>query len=165
VNANIQHAAWLSKTGLKDRLWTDKAIATFLCPPKYAGPVKACRREDVEMAENTAAFKDWMHDRCHSLGKRGVLEEGILSMRLTPPQRELLASIAAGEIIRHVEDKPEMFKSHRPSARIPGANQLLEPDSAVEENAYHTRRTLCAGVFLNAVIAPAHQNGSGERPF
>jgi len=61
-----------------------------------------------------------------------VLEEGILSMRLTPPQRELLASIAVGEIIRRVEDKPEMFKSHRPSARILGANQLLEPGSAVE---------------------------------
>ncbi|EIQ9462809.1 hypothetical protein WDR71_003210 [Escherichia coli] len=53
-------------------------------------------------------------------------------MRLTPPQRELLASIAAGEIIRRIEDKPEMFKSHRPSARILGANQLLEPGSAVE---------------------------------
>ncbi len=107
------HAAWLSKTGLKDRLWTDKAIATFLGQPKKAGPVKAWRRQDVTGAESTAAFKDWMQGRCRSLVKRGVLEEEILNVKLTTPQRELLASIAAGASIRRVEEKPERFKWYR----------------------------------------------------
>ncbi|EAB8478309.1 hypothetical protein AU894_19210 [Salmonella enterica subsp. enterica] len=35
------HAIWLSRQGLKARLWTDKAIMAFLPPPQKAGPMRA----------------------------------------------------------------------------------------------------------------------------
>lgn len=58
------HSTWISKQGLKkERLWTDKAIATFLGEPENAGPIKAWRRSDVRRAEKTAAFKKWMIER------------------------------------------------------------------------------------------------------
>lgn len=107
------HAVWISKTGLKDRLWTDKAIAEFLRPPMDAGPVMAWRRVDVAKVESTAEFKEWMQGRCRTLAKRGVLSEALFSVTLTQAQRDLLQSIAAGVSVRRTEEKPEHFRWYK----------------------------------------------------
>ncbi|NHB98702.1 hypothetical protein C5470_21210 [Photorhabdus stackebrandtii] len=57
------HAKWISKQGLKERLWTDKAIAEFLGKPLNAGPIMAWKREDVLKTEKSPAFKAWMVKR------------------------------------------------------------------------------------------------------
>ncbi|EBX6017809.1 hypothetical protein EVG59_07030 [Salmonella enterica subsp. enterica serovar Dortmund] len=64
---------WISKSGLKDRLWTDKAIAEFLGKPRNAGPIKAWTREEVLQAEKIPAFKVWMKKRRTRLIARGKL--------------------------------------------------------------------------------------------
>lgn len=70
------HEKWLSRSGLKARLWTDKAIAEFLGKPRDAGPIKAWRRQDVLAAEKTPAFKAWMKQRRAWLAKRNLLPAG-----------------------------------------------------------------------------------------
>lgn len=35
------HSEWISKHGLKKRLWTDKAISEFLGKAQKAGPIMA----------------------------------------------------------------------------------------------------------------------------
>lgn len=50
------HSEWISKSGLKARLWTDKAIAEFPGKPEKAGPIMAWRRKDVQKAERSPAF-------------------------------------------------------------------------------------------------------------
>lgn len=47
------HSEWISKSGLKARLWTDKVIAEFLGKPEKAGPIMAWRRKDVQKAERS----------------------------------------------------------------------------------------------------------------
>ena len=67
------HAKWLSKSGLKQRLWTDKAITQFLDEPCDAGPIKAWSRENVLQVESSAEFKAWMVQRRTWLAARGKL--------------------------------------------------------------------------------------------
>ncbi len=57
------HMTWFSRKGLKDRLWTDKAIREFLPPPQKAGPIQAWLRKDVLAAEKKAGFRAWMEKR------------------------------------------------------------------------------------------------------
>jgi hypothetical protein len=68
------HATWISKAGLKDRLWTDKAITDFLGKPADAGPIKAWKIAEVEAAEKTEGFKAWLKTRKAWLASRGKLE-------------------------------------------------------------------------------------------
>ncbi|EMD5224792.1 hypothetical protein VQ422_004764 [Salmonella enterica] len=56
------HAVWLSRQGLKARLWTDKAIM-FLPPPQKAGPIHVWRKKDVPAAEKQPDFQAWMAKR------------------------------------------------------------------------------------------------------
>ena len=71
--SKIWHAKWLSKKGLKDRLWTDQAIKDFLGKPKAAGPINAWLRKDVLRAESKPEFVAWMEKRRKWLAKRGKL--------------------------------------------------------------------------------------------
>lgn len=57
------HARWISKKGLKNRLWTDKAIGSFLSKPKKAGKIMAWPRTEVLTAEKTPEFMAWMEKR------------------------------------------------------------------------------------------------------
>ena len=68
-------ANWISRQGLKARLWTDKAIATFLPPPQNAGPINAWRRKDVLTAEEQPDFQAWMATRREWLDARCRLPE------------------------------------------------------------------------------------------
>lgn len=68
------HAKWISRAGLKARLWTDKAISEFLKAPKDAGPIKAWLRKDVEAAEQTLGFKAWIRERRAKLIAKGKLD-------------------------------------------------------------------------------------------
>ena len=69
------HAIWISRQGLKERLWTDKAIATFLPVPQKAGPIRAWRKKDVLAAEKHPAFQAWMAERRTWLDARCRLPE------------------------------------------------------------------------------------------
>ncbi|SQD10765.1 Uncharacterised protein [Citrobacter freundii] len=51
------HTEWISKSGLKARLWTDKAISDFLGKPQKAGPIMAWKQKEVLQVENTPAFQ------------------------------------------------------------------------------------------------------------
>lgn len=73
---NDWHDKWLSRSGLKARLWTDKAIAEFLGKPLNAGPIKAWKRKDVLAVEKTPAFRAWMKQRRAWLIARGKLTPG-----------------------------------------------------------------------------------------
>lgn len=64
------HARWISKQGLKNRLWTDKAIGSFLSKPKKAGKIMAWPRTEVLMAEKTPEFMTWMEKRREWLDAR-----------------------------------------------------------------------------------------------
>lgn len=74
------HKEWISKTGLRDRLWTDKAIADFLKPPQKAGPINAWKRKYILKVEQTPAFREWLVKRQDWLRRRGKLQE--------PPQTD-----------------------------------------------------------------------------
>lgn len=67
------HTKWISRSGLKERLWTDKAIAEFLGKPRDAGPIKAWKREEVLKVEKTPDFRAWMKKRRTWLIARGKL--------------------------------------------------------------------------------------------
>jgi hypothetical protein len=67
------HAKWISRQGLKDRLWTDKAIQDFLGKPRAAGAIKAWLRKDVLRAERGPEFQTWMEKRRRWLAARGKL--------------------------------------------------------------------------------------------
>ncbi|MFH2594715.1 MULTISPECIES: hypothetical protein [Enterobacterales] len=67
------HREWISKTGLRERLWTDRAIADFLKPPQKAGPVYAWKRKYILRVEQTPAFRAWMIQRQDWLMRRGKL--------------------------------------------------------------------------------------------
>lgn len=67
------HSEWISIRGLKERLWTDKAISEFLDPPQKAGPIMAWNRRDVQKVENTTAFQNWMAKRRRLLITHGRL--------------------------------------------------------------------------------------------
>lgn len=67
------HSEWISKSGLKARLWTDKAIAEFLGKPEKAGPIMAWRRKDVQKAERSPAFRNWLAKRREWLAAQGKL--------------------------------------------------------------------------------------------
>lgn len=69
------HARWISRQGLKERLWTDKAIADFLPVPQKAGPIRAWPRKDVLAAEQTPGFQAWMARRRAWLDARCKLPE------------------------------------------------------------------------------------------
>ncbi|ENL4289963.1 hypothetical protein AB5D91_004662 [Salmonella enterica] len=69
------HASWLSRQGLKARLWTDKAIMAFLPPPQKAGPILAWRKKDVLAAEKQPDFQAWMAKRRTWLDARCRLPE------------------------------------------------------------------------------------------
>ncbi|EMK1708439.1 hypothetical protein V8N79_004342 [Salmonella enterica] len=100
------HENWFSKTGLKDRFWTDKAIEEFLDKPRKAGPIMAWRRSDVIEAEKTPAFKEWMKKRCSTLVAHGKVSSDIFKIKLTPAQRDFLAFIANGGKVVKIEKKP-----------------------------------------------------------
>ncbi|MCP6037018.1 hypothetical protein NL368_27150, partial [Klebsiella pneumoniae] len=51
------HDNWISKSGLKARYWTDKAISDFLDQPQKAGPIMAWKRKDVLKVESTSEFQ------------------------------------------------------------------------------------------------------------
>ncbi|WP_200843000.1 hypothetical protein [Klebsiella pneumoniae] len=67
------HREWISKKGLRERLWTDSAIADFLKPPQEAGPIKAWKRKYVLRVEQTPEFRAWMIQRQNWLIRRGKL--------------------------------------------------------------------------------------------
>lgn len=69
------HAKWISKSGLKERLWTDKAIADFLGKPRKAGAILAWPIKEVSRAEQSAAFVAWLKKRRAWLVKRGKLPD------------------------------------------------------------------------------------------
>lgn len=77
------HEKWISKQGLKDRLWTDKAILQFLGKPIQAGPVKAWLRKEVIAAERRPDFIAWMTARREWLVARGKLRlsENVIPIR------------------------------------------------------------------------------------
>lgn len=57
------HARWISKQGLKNRLWTDKAISSFLSKPKKAGKIMAWPRTEVLTAEKPRSlWHGWKND-------------------------------------------------------------------------------------------------------
>lgn len=67
------HAKWISKSGLKERLWTDKAIADFLGKPRDAGTIMAWARKEVVKAEQNPGFVAWLNKRRAGLIRRGKL--------------------------------------------------------------------------------------------
>lgn len=67
------HSEWISKSGLKARLWTEKAISEFLDKPQKAGPIMAWKRKEVEKVEATPAFRTWLEQRRAWLIARGKL--------------------------------------------------------------------------------------------
>lgn len=67
------HEEWISKSGLKARLWTDKAIREFLGAPLNVGPIKAWKQNTVKKVESTPAFKIWLEQRRSWLIARGKL--------------------------------------------------------------------------------------------
>lgn len=71
--SNEWHVEWISKSGLKARLWTDKAISEFLGAPLNSGPVKAWKQKEVKKVEATPAFKRWLEKRRAWLIARGKL--------------------------------------------------------------------------------------------
>lgn len=69
------HSEWISKSGLKARLWTDKAIAEFLGKPEKAGPIMAWKRKDVQKVERSPEFQDWLAKRREWLAAHGKTGE------------------------------------------------------------------------------------------
>lgn len=67
------HDEWISKSGLRARLWTEKAISEFLGAPLNAGPVMAWRRKEVLKVEKSPAFQTWIAKRRKWLEARGKL--------------------------------------------------------------------------------------------
>ncbi|EBP8534862.1 hypothetical protein AMR62_24460 [Salmonella enterica] len=67
------HNKWISKSGLKARLWTDKAISEFLGKPQKAGPIMAWTQKEVQQVENTPAFQNWLTKRREWLVAHGKL--------------------------------------------------------------------------------------------
>lgn len=67
------HSKWISRSGLKARLWTDKAIAEFLGKPEKAGPIMAWRRKDVQKAERSPEFQNWLAKRRERFAAHGRL--------------------------------------------------------------------------------------------
>ncbi len=57
------HDNWISKSGLKARYWTDKAISQFLGKPQKAGPIMALTQKEVRRVENTHEFQQWLAKR------------------------------------------------------------------------------------------------------
>lgn len=48
ARANTEwHDNWISKSGLKARYWTDKAISQFLGKPQTARPIMAWTQKEV----------------------------------------------------------------------------------------------------------------------
>ncbi|EHT8580963.1 hypothetical protein KYR89_004390 [Salmonella enterica] len=67
------HDNWISKSGLKARNWTDKAISEFLGQPQKAGPIMAWKRKDVQKVESTPEFQQWLVKRYEWLIAHGKL--------------------------------------------------------------------------------------------
>lgn len=67
------HSERISKRGLKERLWTDKAISEFLDKPQKAGPILAWKQKDVHRVESTPEFQDWLAKRREWLSAHGKL--------------------------------------------------------------------------------------------
>ena len=78
------HAKWISKAGLKKRLWTDKAISQFLGKPRSAGPILAWTRKAVLKAESTPEFRAWLHKRMEWLLARGKLPQEYMPDNVIP---------------------------------------------------------------------------------
>lgn len=71
------HETWISKSGLKARNWTDKAISDFLGSPQKAGPIMAWTLAEMRRAEQTNEFKQWMVKRRKWLRSRGKLPANV----------------------------------------------------------------------------------------
>lgn len=55
------HKEFISKTGVRERGWTTKAVKKFLETKLVdAGPIQAYRRKTVERIERSQEFKDFM---------------------------------------------------------------------------------------------------------
>jgi hypothetical protein len=67
------HDNWISKSGLKARYWTDKAISQFLGKPQKAGPIMAWTQKEVRRVENTHEFQQWLVKRREWLITHGKL--------------------------------------------------------------------------------------------
>jgi hypothetical protein len=63
--SNDWHAEWISKSGLKARLWTDKAISEFLGAPLDAGPVKAWKQREVKRSKRLLRSKPGWNNVAH----------------------------------------------------------------------------------------------------
>ncbi|MDV3394688.1 hypothetical protein MKZ44_28150 (plasmid) [Klebsiella pneumoniae] len=63
--SNEWHAEWISKRGLKARLWTDKAISEFLGAPLSAGPVKAWKQKEVKKSKRHPLSKHGWNNVAH----------------------------------------------------------------------------------------------------
>ena len=144
------HAKWISKSGLKERLWTDKAIAEFLGKPRKAGPIMAWTRTEVVDAENTPDFKIWMKERCTLLVVRGKLSADVFDTRLTQTQREFLKLVSAGKkVVRNKTDQFRWIMGNKSCTRI--ARKLKDAGliSCIYRTAYYddveiTTEGLCA---------------------
>lgn len=67
------HSEWISKHGLKKRLWADKAISEFLGKAQKAGLIMTWRRKDVQKVESTPEFQNWLAKRREWLTAHGKL--------------------------------------------------------------------------------------------
>jgi cytochrome c2 len=67
------HSEWISKQGLKERFWTEKAISEFLGKPQKSGPIMAWKRKNVQRVESTLEFQNWLAKRREWLANNGKL--------------------------------------------------------------------------------------------
>lgn len=81
------HAKWITKAGLKDRLWTDKAITQYLGKPRNAGPTLAWTREAMLKAEQHPEFIAWLAQRRARLLAKGRLPRKYLPDNVVPLRR------------------------------------------------------------------------------
>lgn len=118
------HATWISKAGLKERLWTDKAITEFIGKPVNAGPIMAWRLKDVINAEKNPAFKIWMKERSSTLIARGKLSAEVFETKLTQAQREVLQRVSAREKL--FKNKPGQYRWLRGNKSCTRIGRTLE---------------------------------------
>lgn len=67
------HNIWITKSGLKARNWTDKAVSQFLGKPQKAGPIMAWTQKEVQRVESTPEFQQWLVKRREWLITHGKL--------------------------------------------------------------------------------------------
>nr|WP_210753616.1 hypothetical protein [Salmonella enterica] len=121
------HAQWLSRRGLKARLWTDKAIADFLPGAQPAGRIRAWPRSVVLAAEQTPAFQARLAKRRARLDARcrlpGVIYAtyGLLAIgwHVSAPDRPVRYQ---RRVWNEVKQDRRTIRISGPTRRSPGRN-------------------------------------------